>query len=146
MADVTREHSDLINTLRAFYGLLADLGITSKEHIILPNPRTGTHSEDVFNAAAAREAGYTPEAVAVLSALLPYLNTDAHEMFFELLPSTCPSTYVGEDCDEGYFRGAREMLNDVEMPPTAIRLTRSEIYGTVFIYDVESSKVIARMC
>ncbi|KAI0203377.1 hypothetical protein F4808DRAFT_418502 [Astrocystis sublimbata] len=142
MADIATEHGDLITTLRSFYILLADLGITSTEHIILPNPQTGTHSEHVFNAAAAREAGYTPDAVAVLSAL-PYLDTDVYDMSFELLPSTYPSTYLGDDADEGYFRDAREMLNEVQMPPTAIRLTRSEIYGTVFIYDVESKLATA---
>lgn len=48
----------------------------------------------------------------------------------QLLPKTYPVTYLGADRDEGYFRDKREMLKDVEMPPTALRLNWNEVYDS----------------
>ncbi|KAI4865393.1 hypothetical protein F4820DRAFT_420308 [Hypoxylon rubiginosum] len=133
MADNTH-HSDLINVLREFYTLLSGLGAIPAEKIQLPDPDKGVHPDGAIDTDAASAAGFAPGTVRLMRAL-PYLAVDRHEMFFELLPSTFPITYVGADVDEGYFRDLRELLHDAEMPPTAMRLTRSEIYGTEFIYD-----------
>ncbi|KAI0424815.1 hypothetical protein F5Y09DRAFT_323377 [Xylaria sp. FL1042] len=98
------------------------------------NSNTGTHPDGAVNTEAATAAGYTPETVQLMAAL-PYLTLSEHEMSLQLLPSTYPVTYLGKDLNEGYFRSYRELLNDAEMPPTALQLTWSELYGVVFIYD-----------
>ncbi|KAH9986362.1 hypothetical protein F4779DRAFT_611843 [Xylariaceae sp. FL0662B] len=127
-------HSELINVLREFHTLLSSLGAIPAEKIQLPDPDTGVQPDGAIDAEAAHAAGYAPETIGLMNAL-PYLAVDRHEMFFELLLSTFPITYIGADADEGYFRDLRGLLNNAEMPPTAMRLTRSEIYGTEFIYD-----------
>ncbi|KAI0903115.1 hypothetical protein F4823DRAFT_636713 [Ustulina deusta] len=134
MASITTSHSELINTLRELYMLLVHLGAISADRLRLPDPNTGTHRDSAINVAAALVAGHSPETVKVL-AVLPYLDVEDHEMFLQLLPSTFPISYLGANLDEGYFRGRRELLNGAGMAPTAIRLTRSEIYGIEFIYD-----------
>lgn len=140
MADNTH-HGELIDVLRELYTLLSRLGAIPFEMIQLPDPTTGVHPEGSINTEAADAAGYAPETIRLMT-MLPYLAVDhRHEMFFELLPSTFPITYIGADLDEGHFRDRRELLNDAEMPPSAMRLTRSEIYGTEFIYDTATSRL-----
>ncbi|KAI3334160.1 hypothetical protein F4824DRAFT_490392 [Ustulina deusta] len=126
MANCTT-HSELISTLRELYTLLSSLGAAPA--VYLPGPNTGTHPDGAINTASATAAGYAPETVQLMTAL-PYLTDASHEMFVQLLPSTYPITYLGENFDEGYFLGFRELLNDAEMLPTTLQLTRSEIYGT----------------
>lgn len=132
-------HIELITTLGELYTLFVDLGMISAERLRLPDPNTGTHLNPAINKAAALDAGYSPETVEVLSAL-PYLDVGRHE-FMEILPSTYPITYLGDNRDEGYFRGRHGFWNDEEMEPTAIRLTSSAVYGTEFIYDTETKLV-----
>ncbi|KAI1428294.1 hypothetical protein F5Y12DRAFT_732989 [Xylaria sp. FL1777] len=134
MVNIATTHGELISVLLELYTLLTGLGAVPAENLYLPDPNTGTHPTGALNTAAAAAAGFAPEAVQLMNAL-PYLTADRHEMYVELLGSTYPVTYLGEDLDEGYFLGSRELLNDVEMTPTAVQLTWSEIYGTVFIYD-----------
>ncbi|KAI1166037.1 hypothetical protein F5B18DRAFT_608333, partial [Nemania serpens] len=142
MADNTH-HGELIDVLRELYTLLSRLGAIPFEMIQLPDPTTGVHPEGSINTEAADAAGYAPETIRLMT-MLPYLAVDhRHEMFFELLPSTFPITYIGADLDEGHFRDRRELLNDAEMPPSAMRLTRSEIYGTEFIYDTATKLMVA---
>lgn len=138
MASITTSYSELINTLRELYMLLVHLGAISADRLRLPDPNTGTHRDSAINVAAALVAGHSPETVKVL-AVLPYLDVEDHEMFLQLLPSTFPISYLGANLDEGYFRGRRELLNGAGMAPTAIRLTRSEIYGIEFIYNTTTS-------
>ncbi len=130
-------HRELISTLYELYTLLSSLGAVPA--VYLPDPKTGTHPDGAINTASATAAGYAPGTVQLMTAL-PYLTDASHEMFVQLLPSTYPITYLGETFDEGYFLGFRELLNDAEMLPTALQLTRSEIYGTVFIYDTATSE------
>ena len=129
----TSPHAEIIETLREWYTLLETLAAT-KPGLARHPP----HPSEVFNAEAARTAGYADEAVGLLQEL-PYLDVGDHEMFLELLPSTFPLSYLGH-LDVGYFEACREMQHDEMMPPTAIKLTRSEIYGHVFIYDTATSK------
>lgn len=131
-------HSELISVLKEFYTLLSSLGAIPAEKLQLPDPDTGVHPDGALDTETAGAAGYAPETIQLMNAL-PYLAVDEHEMFFELLPSTFPISYIGADLDEGHFRDLRELLNDAEMPTTAMRLTRSEIYGTEFIYDTVTS-------
>ncbi|KAI8947143.1 hypothetical protein F4801DRAFT_26052 [Xylaria longipes] len=133
MADTT-PHGELISVLRELYTLLSSLSAVPTEMVCLPDPKTDTHPDGALDTEA---AGYAAETIALMNAL-PYLAVDRQEMSLELLPSTFPMTCLGADLDEGYFLSHRELLNDVEMRPTAIRLTRNEIYGRVFIYDTYS--------
>ncbi|KAJ8132430.1 hypothetical protein O1611_g1194 [Lasiodiplodia mahajangana] len=128
-------HGELIGALSELYTLLLSLGAVSTDQVCLPDSSTGIHPDGALNTEAAEAAGYASETIGLMN-LLPYLAVDRHEMFLELLPNTFPITYIGEDLDEGYFLDRRELLNDAEMPSTALRLTRSEIYGTEFIYDI----------
>lgn len=128
-------HAEIIDTLHEWYTLLSTLAAIKPSLVRHP-----PHSSGTLNAQAARAAGYADEAVALLQEL-PYLDVGDHEMFLELLPSTFPLSYLG-DLDQGYFESCREMQRDEMMPSTAVKLTRSEIYGVVFVYDVGTSKWI----
>ena len=109
----------------------------------MPPADTCIHPPSIFNADAALAAGYNEEAVAVLSAM-PYLGVGRQEMMNQIRPATFPVSYLGEDLDEGYFVGQREMLDDEQMPASAIRLTWEEGgHGFVYIYDTETSMLYA---
>ncbi|KAI0015403.1 hypothetical protein F4780DRAFT_764203 [Xylariomycetidae sp. FL0641] len=135
-------HSDVIAAFRELYVLLDELAAIPGGIVRLPSPETGRHAPDAVNTDAAQTAGYD-DSVLSLMWEMPYLDIGEHEMFLELLPSTYPVSYIGPDMDDGYFESCREMLHDEEMPPTALRLMRSEIYGTEFIYDTRTSLMTA---
>lgn len=132
-------HAEFLETIDEFYSLLATLGAIQPSQVLRPDPSTGRHADGAVHTEAAVAAGYDPETVEVMRSI-PYVTESDHDMFLQLVSSTYPVTYLGADLDEGYFRDKREMLHDAEMPPTALRLTWNEVYGTVFIYDCVSSK------
>lgn len=142
----SQQHAELIDSLQELYVLLATLGAfpalgdDAGDPVQLP-----PHAPGSINAAAAAEAGYAPAAVELMRAL-PYLAAAADDYGnFEVLPSTKPITYLGGDLDEGDFEWRREMMagSDEMMPPTALRLTRINIYGVEWIYDVETCEFIS---
>lgn len=139
-------HGEIIAVLTELYTLLDTLAAIEPGLVRLPPADTGIHPSSVFNADAAKAAGFNAEAVEVLSAL-PYLDIGRHEMFLELEPSTYPLSYLGLDLDGGYFSSYREILEDYEtgtenlMPPSAIQLTWEEGgHGVIYIYDTKTSK------
>lgn len=134
------QHIEIISTLTELYTILFTSGAIASDLLLLPDPATGLHPPDTINSAAALSAGFSQEVVDLLCAL-PYLNVDEHELHLELLPSTFPITYRGNDLDEGYFESQRSMLNDEVMPPHALKLTHNELHGLEFIYDVKTSWV-----
>jgi hypothetical protein len=133
-------HNEIITVLTELYTLLDTLAAISPNLVRLPPTSTGVHPPHIFNATAARAAGFSPEAVTVLSAL-PYLDIGRHEIMLGLQPSTYPLSYLGADLDEGYFSTWREMLESEEpIPSSAIQLTWEEGgHGLVYIYDTETS-------
>lgn len=140
-------HGEITAVLAELYTLLDTLAAIEPGLVRLPPSDTGIHPPSIFNADAAKAAGFNAEAVEVLSAL-PYLDIGRHEIFLALEPSTYPLSYLGLDLDEGYFSSNREMLDGVEtdtdslMPPSAIQLTWEEGgHGMVYIYDTETSKI-----
>ncbi|KAI0183815.1 hypothetical protein EV127DRAFT_413758 [Xylaria flabelliformis] len=130
--EISFHHGELIYALDELYNLLVVLKAIPMERFLRYIER------DDFNVAAALAAGYTPEAVNLMS-VLPYLKMEDDE-FLPLLPHTFPINHLGADKDEEYFRAQRVLLNGAEMAPTAINLTRSETYGTVYIYDTATSE------
>ncbi|TRX88915.1 hypothetical protein FHL15_010143 [Xylaria flabelliformis] len=141
MADITmcfsdfiHHHEDLCYALEELYGLLVSLEAIPMERFLL----YVVTDRDDFNVAAALAAGYTPEAVNLMR-VLPYLKMEDNK-FLPLLPHTFPINHPGADKDEEYFRAQRRLLTGEEMAPTAIRLTRSEVYGTEYIYDTATSE------
>ncbi|XXG99370.1 hypothetical protein Hte_005707 [Hypoxylon texense] len=76
--------------------------------VILPDPTTGVHPDGAISTAAASAAGFAPPTVRVMNAL-PYRAADGHEVFFELLLSTFPITYIGVDLGLGL--GSMDYLN-----------------------------------
>lgn len=134
-------HAELIETIQELYVLLATLGALPSPDDDEGNPvRLPPHAPGTINAPAASETGYAPDAVELMAAL-PYLAVaEEADPDFELLPSTKPSTYFGDDLDAGHFEWMRETLNDEMMPDTAVRLTRSNVYGVEWIYDVSSCR------
>ncbi|KAI1115463.1 hypothetical protein F5Y14DRAFT_450034 [Nemania sp. NC0429] len=141
MTDNT-DHGEFIAVLREFYTLLSRLGVVPFEMLQLPDPNTGVHPEGAINTEAASAGGFAPETVRLMT-MLPYLAVGQHDWSLQLLPSTHPITYLGADLEEGDFRSQRELLHDVEMPPSAIRLTWSDNYGTEFIYDTATKLMVA---
>jgi hypothetical protein len=135
-------HSEIINVLTQLYSLLNTLAaIEPRLSPRYPPTDTGIHPPEIFNEEAARAAGFSPEAVVVLSAL-PYLNVGEHEMHTELQPSTYPISYLGADLNKDDFLSRREMLGDDMMPPSAIQLTWEEGgCGIVYIYDTNTSTI-----
>jgi hypothetical protein len=133
-------HTEIITVLTELYTLLDTLAAISPNLVRLPSTSTGIHPPSIFNATAAHAAGFSSEAVTVLSAL-PYLDVSRHEIMLGLQPSTYPLSYLGADLDEVYFSTWREMLDNEEpMPPSAIQLTWEEGgHGMVYIYDTETS-------
>lgn len=149
-AQAQHAHAELIDALTELYTLLDTLGAlspldsdpgpdydsdtaTPTANVLLPpNPASS------INAIAATAAGFAPETVSVMSKL-PFLTSDytySHGDGYELMPSTYPLSYLGEDLDEGGFESRRELLSDQVMPPTALKLTQSDVYGVEWIYDV----------
>ncbi|RMZ78337.1 hypothetical protein DV738_g3888, partial [Chaetothyriales sp. CBS 135597] len=133
-------HIEIISALTELYTLLSTSGAIASDRIILPNPTTGLHPPGTIARQAALAAGFLQEVVDLLSAL-PYLDVSKYETRFELLPGTFPITYYGQELDKSYFKGWREMPEDREMPPSAIKLTHNELYGIEYIYDVKTKLV-----
>ncbi|KAI1736295.1 hypothetical protein F4680DRAFT_469209 [Xylaria scruposa] len=61
-----------------------------------------------------------------------------------VLPHTLLITYLGADLDKKWFRRRRMLSTGAEMVPSAIRLTRSNIYGVEFIYDT-ATKLVTKL-
>ncbi|KAH9825668.1 hypothetical protein Tdes44962_MAKER00598, partial [Teratosphaeria destructans] len=121
-------HGEIISALTELYTLLDTLGAIEPDLVRLP-----PHSPDALNRTAALAAGYTPEAVDLMSQIPYLLDRDV-----ELMPSTVPINHISPDADRGHFDDAREMFEEEVMRPTAVRLTRSMVYGTELIYDVST--------
>ncbi|KAI0174363.1 hypothetical protein BJ166DRAFT_146092 [Pestalotiopsis sp. NC0098] len=145
MSTPQSQHSEIIEALKELYILLATLGAFpeldgQEEDTVLIPP----HAPGSINAAAASEAGFAPEAVEFMS-MLPYLAVARESCgSFEILPSTKPLTFHGEDLDAGHFEDLRDLdYNGGVMPATALRLTRINIYGAEWIYDVETCLLTA---
>jgi hypothetical protein len=133
-------HREIIEVLTRLYTLLDSLAAI-EPHLAprFSSSASGFHSPTVFNAEAASAAGFSAEAVIVLSAL-PYLDVGEHEMHTELQPSTYPISYLGSDLNKNDFSSRRELLEDDLMPPSAIQLTWEEGgCGIAYIYDADTS-------
>ncbi|KAK7419613.1 hypothetical protein QQX98_003204 [Neonectria punicea] len=117
------------------------------------NPRSHQWIEGFgANAAAALEAGFSPEAVNLI-ARLPYLDIESREKGedwydpggdIEIMPSTFPLTYTTTDePTANHYEGFRDMDDDPGnedylIPGTCIRLSWQNVYGTTWIYDTET--------
>ena len=121
----------MISALTELYTLLDTLAAIPPNTLRLPPADTGVHP--TFNAEAACEGGYSPEAVEALSTL-PYVYGGALTG-----PSTCSNYYLGLTEDGENFEQDREMVYDENLaPPSAIQLTGSEGgYGCVYVYDAQ---------
>lgn len=136
------QHVELINALTELYTLLDTLGalpaLNPDSNDVGVNVRLPPHPAGSLSVQAAVAAGYSAEAVALMSAL-PFLADEhayKHGSGYQLMPSTYCVSYLGEDVDEGEFEWRREMLDDHLMPPTAVKLTQSDVYGVEWVYDV----------
>lgn len=147
---VQHDHAELIDALTELYTLLDTLGAlppadadsdaesdpaSLNDHINVFLP---PHPAGSINVEAAAAAGFAPEVVSLMPAL-PFLADDhayKHGSGCELMHSTYALSYLGKDLDEGDFEWRREILNDELIPPTALKLTKSDVYGVEWIYDV----------
>ncbi|KAI7484033.1 hypothetical protein KC351_g4802 [Hortaea werneckii] len=127
-------HWEIIEVLTELYVLLDTLAAIPPNRLLLPPADTGSHPPDVFNAEAASAAGFSSEAVRVLSAL-PYLDESV-----VIAPSTVTYNYCAPSMDVAIFEESREMMYDGNFaPPSVIQLTGSEGgYGCIYVYDTES--------
>jgi hypothetical protein len=129
------DHHELFSVLEEFYTLLDQLAVVLPFVAILPPPETGIHAAGDFNADSARAAGFSDEAVKVLSSM-PYLDYP-----LELQPCAIALTYYG--MDQSDFEDVRELipgLNGELAPPSIIKLTDSSAsMGVQYMYDAETS-------
>jgi hypothetical protein len=138
-------HSELIAVMTDLWELLDALAIVKPGAAMRRPPSdTGIHRANCFNANAALEAGFSPEAVTVMSAL-PYLHDSQPDMgqrAVEICGSTFPLSYL--DFDEEQFGDQREIFADSEnlILPSAFRLTWQDVNGWEYIYDTEKSIIL----
>lgn len=134
-------HVELVEALTELYTLLDTLGAlpaVNPDSNGDVNVRLPPHPAGSLNVQAAAAGGYADGVVSLMSAL-PFLADEhayKHGSGYQLMPSTYCVSYLGEDIDEGEFEWRREMLDDLLMPPTALKLTQSDVYGVEWIYDV----------
>ena len=135
-------HSELIFVVTELWELLEMLAILKPgASLRRPPSDAGVHTADSFNADAALAAGFTSEAVKVMSAL-PYLhdsNPDMGQRAVEIRGSTFPLSYL--DFDEEQFGDQREIFADPDnlLFPSDFRLTWHNVEGWEYIYDTEKS-------
>ena len=137
------DHSELFNVLTELWTLLEQLAIVKTgASLTLPPSDTGVYPASRFHADAALEAGFTAEAIFVMSAL-PYLHDslpDLGQRAIEIEGSTFPLSYLDLE-KEDHFGDLRELFADPEnvMPPSDIRLTWHDVNGWEYIYNTEKS-------
>jgi len=132
-------HHDLFSVLTELYTLLDDLAVVLPSVAILPPPQTGVHLPSDFDANAAKAAGFSDEAVEVLSSM-PFLDYP-----LELQPSSMAVPYWG--MDQSTFEDTRELipgdLDEGLAPPSIIKLTDSSAsMGVQYMYDADTSTFI----
>jgi hypothetical protein len=131
------DHSELVEVLTELLGLLEDLVAIEPNALLYPQPDTGLHVPGTINATAASVAGYSTQAITLMSSL-PYLQHGD----FQVGPSTHMVAYA--DQDEGSFEEERIMYvesGEEFMSPSAVQLTSGEsIYGLWRIYNTDKSK------
>lgn len=129
------DHGELASVLTGLYTLLDTLAaIPDNANILLPSD-SGIYPADISDTNAARQAGFSDEAVHALS-IVPYLEDGT------LGPRTFPQSYSGPDADPKELRRLRQMFYDEEnlTPPSAMQLTFSEGgHGVVYVYDSDQS-------
>ena len=135
------DHSELVVVLTELLVLLDDLVAIEPNTLLYPQPDTGLHVPGAINATAASVAGYSTQAITLISSL-PYLQ----DSDFQIGPSTHMVAYANQD--EGGFEEERIMYvesGEELMHPSAVQLTSGEsIYGLWRIYDTDKSKTTPR--
>jgi hypothetical protein len=135
------DHSELFAVLTELWSLFGQLAIVKPgASLNLPPSDTGFYPANSFHADVALAAGFTPEAVSVMSAL-PYLHDslpDMGERAVEIESETFPLSYLDTE-EQDQFEDLREIAADPEniMPPSDIRLTWQLENGWEYIYDTE---------
>jgi hypothetical protein len=129
------DHRELFSVLEGLYTLLDQLAVVPPSIAILPPPETGIHTASDFDAKAAKAAGFSDEALKVLSSM-PYLDYP-----LELQPSAKAITYRG--MNQSDFEDVRELIAGLDgelSPPSIIKLTDSSAsVGVQYMYDAETS-------
>jgi hypothetical protein len=133
------DHHEFFSVLEELYTLLDQLAAVPPSIggvAIFPPPETGIHAASDFDPKAAKAAGFSDEAVKVLSSM-PYLDYP-----LELQPNAIAVTYYG--MDQSDFEDVRELVPggaDAELaPPSIIKLTDSlASLGVQYMYDAETS-------
>jgi hypothetical protein len=137
MAD-SSDHRELFSVLEELYTLLDQLAVVPPFIAVLPSSETGIHAPGDFDAEAAEAAGFSDEALKVLSSM-PYLDYP-----LELQLGAKAVTYRG--MNQSDFEDVRELIAGLDgelSPPSIIKLTDSSAsMGVQYMYDAETSKLI----
>lgn len=140
------KHNELVAVMTELWELLDLLAIVKPGASLQQPPSdTGVYHADRFNVDAAFAAGFTPEAVKVMSAL-PYLHDSEPDMgqpAVEICGSTFPLSYL--DFDEEQFADQREIFADPDnlILSSSFRLTWQDVNGWEYIYDTEKSIILS---
>jgi hypothetical protein len=133
---VPSDHSELFSALEELYTLLDQLAVVLPSIAILPPPETGIHAASDLDAEAAKAAGFSDEAVKVLSSM-PYLDYP-----LEMQPNAKAVNYCG--MDQSDFEDVRELIPGLDgelAPPSIIKLTDSSAsMGVQYMYDAKTSR------
>lgn len=135
-------HANLISSVSEMYNVLVQLAVIKSTLLATPDDAI----TEEFPREAALQAGFTPEAVDLMSGL-PYLAVgDITWGEPELKVSTVPVDYYCRD-DMGGFQSLRWMDDDPKnednmIPGHSIKLTEHENYGYSLIYNTEVGKSI----
>lgn len=131
------DHSELVEVLTELLGLLDALVAIEPDSLLYPQPDTGVHAPGTINTTAASIAGYSAQAITLMSSL-PYLQ----DYEFQIGHSTHMVDYAYYT-EDGFTEERIVYGEDGEefTHPSAVRLTSGEsIYGLWRIYDADESK------
>ena len=135
---MTSPHAPLITALTTFYTLLADLHHYPPSAITLPPLPTGRYSGDRIDTDAARDNGFGPEAIDLLSQL-PFLTDSDCQIAYD----TQALNYLDDDAADA-FDFARDPAYQERtdlMAEYVVVLTRGLMYGTELIYDTRNCRL-----
>lgn len=131
-------HTDLTKTLLEFYTLLAQLTFISPSEILTPNP---IHDIDIATLTAkALEAGYSQHMIDLVLHL-PHLDASICNDGTHILPSTYLRNFLFDnDWDREIYERPDWDEKDRYWPRHMLCLTRSNIYGYLLVYDIDTGE------
>ena len=132
-------HAEFLKTLGQFYEVRNQLGRFVIDMTIRPDSATGRHASQSINADAARQAGFSDEAIDLMYQM-PYLTLVRD---VEILFSARAVNYLNCD-DEAAFEGLRKAEYIHTAPASSVRITSASRDGLDLFYDLKNVSIVTR--